>query len=200
MRIGVLSLQGDFQKHLDALGRCGVEAVEVRTAQALDAVDGLIIPGGESTTVGRLMARWGLDDAIASRAREGMPIWGTCTGLILLAQEVEGSEQSRLGLMDITVRRNAFGRQVDSFEADLKIEGLESGTFRGVFVRAPIVTRVGPDVEVLARVDSKTVFVRQGNLWGTAFHPELTEDLRLHQLFADLVESFRRTATQAPRP
>ena len=170
--IGVLALQGAFQKHIEMLSRCGVNSISVRTADELARVSGLIIPGGESTTVGKLMVRYGLDKQIAEAAHQGMPVYGTCTGLILLAKEIVGSDQPRLGLMDVTVLRNAFGRQVDSFEADIDIDEIGPPLIRAVFIRAPYVVEVRDDALVLARCDDKNVLVRQGNLLGGAFHPE----------------------------
>lgn len=188
LALGVLALQGAFQKHIETLERCGVRAVTVRTADELAQVSGLIIPGGESTTVGKLMVRYGLDARITDAANRGMPVYGTCTGLILLAREIVGSDQSRLGLMDVTVLRNAFGRQVDSFEADLDIAEIGPPPVRAVFIRAPYVMDAGTDVRVLARCDDKIVLVRQRNLLGGAFHPELTEDTRLHEYFIGMVK------------
>jgi len=188
--IGVLGLQGDFQKHVEMLKRLsGVKAPVVRTAEEVLRCDGLVIPGGESTTVGKLMGRYGVDKAILRRAAEGMPIFGTCTGMILLAKEIEGSDTPRLGLMDITVRRNAFGRQVDSFEVDLSIPSICDGVpLRGVFIRAPYVTEVRGAAEILSRLDSgPIVMVRQGNCLAAAFHPELTDDTRVHAFFVRLV-------------
>lgn len=166
--------------------RLGVKARLVRSVDELAGVDALIIPGGESTTIGKLMDRHGLDRAIRARAREGMPVYGTCAGLILLAKEIEGSDQLRLGLMDVTVARNAFGRQVDSFEADIPVPVIGKEPVRGVFIRAPYVTQAGPDVEILGRYRDRIVAVRQGNLLGSAFHPELTDDARLHAYFAEM--------------
>lgn len=186
-QIGVLALQGDYAKHIEMLERCGVEAVPVRSPIDVAEVDGLVIPGGESTTVGKLLNRFGVDQAIICRVQQGMPVFGTCTGMILMAKGIEGSDQPRLGIMDITVRRNAFGRQVDSFEADLKVFGLNGKTVRAVFIRAPFVTHVGNGVEVLAKEDNRIVLVRQGNLLGAAFHPELTNDCRIHRMFIEIV-------------
>ncbi|MBP6963276.1 MAG: pyridoxal 5'-phosphate synthase glutaminase subunit PdxT [Armatimonadetes bacterium] len=188
LTIGVLALQGAFQKHIEALQNCGAEAIAVRTAQELARVSGLIIPGGESTTVGKLMARYGLDAKITEAAHQGMPIYGTCMGLIVMARDIVGSDQPRLGLMDVTVLRNAFGRQVDSFEADLDISEIGPPPVRAVFIRAPYIVHAGADVRVLATCDDKIVLVRQGNLLGGAFHPELTGDARLHGYFIGMVE------------
>jgi len=193
VRIGVLALQGDFEKHLEmASSLPGVVGVAVKTPSEIDECDGLIIPGGESTTVGKLMDRYGVDRAIKRNAARGMAVFGTCTGMILLAKDIEGSNQHRLSLMDIGVRRNAFGRQIDSFEADLEIEGIDGSPVRAVFIRAPFVTDVRGDAQVLARLDTgEVVMVRQGNLLAAAFHPELTDDSRVHALFADIA---RRSA------
>lgn len=191
--VGVLALQGDFEAHLRTLQRCGVRAQEVRTVQQLQQVDGLIIPGGESTTIAKLMQRYGLDVAIRERAQAGMPLYGTCAGLIVMAREIEGyPQQPRLGLLDVAVARNAFGRQVDSFEIDLFVPRLGAPPLRAVFIRAPYITRTGDQVEVLARLDGKVVLVQQGHLLGGAFHPELTDDLRLHQYFLELVDRYRK--------
>lgn len=181
--VGVVAIQGDFVKHIEAFQRAepGLEIVEVRTPDELARVDRLVIPGGESSTVGMLMDRFGLGEAIQHRAAEGMPVWGTCMGMILMAHEVEGRDQYRLGLLDITVRRNAFGAQVHSFEDTVSVVGL--GETLGVFIRAPIVTQVGDGVEVLAEYEGKIVAVRQGSRLGTSFHPELTDDVRMHDWF-----------------
>jgi 5'-phosphate synthase pdxT subunit len=162
-RVGVLALQGDFQKHIDALSALGADAREVRSPGDLADCERLIIPGGESTTLEILLGSSGLGSAIVSRAQEGMPVWGTCMGMILLAKEIEGREQTSFGLLDVVVRRNAFGRQVFSFEADLEFRGLDA-PLRAVFIRAPIVVSYGPDVEELAVFDGKTVAVRQGRI------------------------------------
>lgn len=183
--VGVISIQGDFEKHLHSLGQIGVSAKEVRTPEALAGIDRIIIPGGESTTVGKLMQRFGLGDALIERAKAGMPFWGTCMGMIMLAAEIEDREQFTLNLLDITVRRNAFGPQVHSFEDHVDFVGLSEGV-TGVFIRAPIVTRVGDGVEVLSRYREQVVAVRQGVRLGTSFHPELTEDYRLHEWFSKL--------------
>ncbi len=184
-RVGVLALQGDFQKHIDVLSALGADAREVRSPGDLADCGRLIIPGGESTTLEILLRSSGLGSAIVSRAQAGMPVWGTCMGMILLAKEIEGREQTSFGLLDVVVRRNAFGRQVFSFEADLEFRGLDA-PFRAVFIRAPIVVSHGPDVEELAVFDGKTVAVRQGRILGTAFHPELTPDTRVHELFLQM--------------
>ena len=184
---GVVSIQGDFEKHIAALKAAGApDVVEVRTPEDLLKVDRLILPGGESTTVGLLMDRFGLGQAIKERAKDDFPIWGTCMGMILMATEIEGRpEQYSLGLLDVTVKRNAFGAQVHSFEDAVPMEGLDEPVL-GVFIRAPILTRLGEGVEELARYDGQVVAARKGRLLGTSFHPELTEDTRLHRWFLDL--------------
>jgi 5'-phosphate synthase pdxT subunit len=181
--IGVLALQGDFALHLEHLRRCGASARIVRTADEVSGCDGLVIPGGESTTIGKLMDRMGLLPLLARRIAAGMPVYGTCAGAILLARVIVDSNQLRIGVMDITIARNAYGRQVDSFEADLVAPGLGSEPLRGVFIRAPIIEAVGPGVEVLARFEGRPVLVREGNMVAGTFHPELTDDLRIHRYF-----------------
>ncbi|MEZ5176006.1 MAG: pyridoxal 5'-phosphate synthase glutaminase subunit PdxT [Acidimicrobiia bacterium] len=192
MRVGILALQGDFREHRRAIQSLGIDAPDVRTPADLDTVDALIIPGGESTTIGRLAVAHGLIQPIRDRAHEGMPILGTCAGMIFLASNTVGHDQPLLGLLDATVQRNAFGRQVDSFEADLTIDGLDE-PMHAVFIRAPWIDKIGADVEVLASVRSEggashPVLVRQGHILAAAFHPELTDDRRLHRMLVDLVE------------
>ncbi|MDA3038726.1 MAG: pyridoxal 5'-phosphate synthase glutaminase subunit PdxT [Actinomycetota bacterium] len=181
--VGVLALQGAFARHFDALQRCGVDALEVRTASQLDVVDALVLPGGESTTISKLLVSNELGDPLADRLDQGMPVFGTCAGMILLASDVlDGrSDQRNFGAIDLAVRRNAYGRQVDSFEADLDIDGIAGGPYR-----APGVERVGSAVEVLASVDDRPVLCSQGSVLVSSFHPELTEDDRLHQRFLTL--------------
>lgn len=191
MRIGVLAFQGSVREHQQSLTKCECEAVAVKTREGLRSIDGLVIPGGESTTVGKLLVRYGLDEEIRRLAREGLPIYGTCTGLILLAKEIVGSQQPTLGLMDIKVVRNAYGRQIDSFETDLGIPALGREPFRAVFIRAPLIESTGAGVETLAELAGKAVFARQGNLLVSAFHPELTGDLRIHRYFLDMVAASR---------
>jgi len=181
--IGVLALQGDVSEHLQAVRECGAQAREVRTVGELEAVDALIIPGGESTAIGKLMAKGGLHDPIRGRAAGGMPIFGTCAGQILLAKEVEGGAPQGLRLMDIRVVRNAFGSQRESFEAEIEAPAIGDRPVKGVFIRAPYILNVGPGVEVLARFEGKIVMARQGRLLAAAFHPELTDDRRIHQFF-----------------
>jgi 5'-phosphate synthase pdxT subunit len=192
MRVGVLALQGAFIEHEKILQRLGVEAVEVRLPEHLEGLNGLIIPGGESTTIGKVARQWGLLEPVRAFARLGRPLWGTCAGMILMAKEVvDGmADQPLLELMDMTVRRNAFGRQVDSFEADLEIPVLGQSLFHAVFIRAPFIEHVGDGVEILAQLeDEAIVAVRQGNLLATAFHPELTDDDRFHRYFLSLGSS-----------
>jgi 5'-phosphate synthase pdxT subunit len=176
VKIGVLALQGNVREHVAVLRRLGAEAVEVRKPEQLDGLDGLVIPGGESTTFMRLMRLYGLEDAVREFAR---PVFGTCAGMIVL-------DRSHLGLVDIDVDRNAYGRQVASFEADLELAG-DPEPLRGVFIRAPRVRDAGPDVEVLAELRGEPVLVRDGRFLVASFHPELTDDVRIHQLFLDLV-------------
>ncbi len=184
-KVGVVSIQGDFAKHLEALHRCSADAIEVRTPEDMAGVDRLVLPGGESTTVGLLMERYGLGPAIRKAAAGGMPIWGTCMGMIMMARKVADRKQYTLDLLDIEVERNAFGAQVHSFEDEVAIEGLEKPVL-GVFIRAPIVTKLGAGVKALGRYDGKVVAVQSGKLVGTSFHPELTDDLRLHKWFLKL--------------
>jgi pyridoxal 5'-phosphate synthase pdxT subunit len=192
--IGVLALQGDVREHLAALREQGAEAVPVRRPEELAAVDGLVIPGGESTTMVKLAARFGLLEPLRAAIGGGLPAYGSCAGMILLADRLLDAppDQETIGGLDVTVRRNAFGRQVDSFESDLAVEGLGEGPLHAVFIRAPWVEEAGPGVEVLGRVvggyaDGRIVAVRQGNLVATSFHPELTGDRRVHALFVDIV-------------
>ena len=178
MKAGVLALQGDFREHAAMFAACGATPIEVRTAEDLASVGCLAIPGGESTTIAKLSREHGLVDPIRARAADGMPILGTCAGLIVMAARVADGEPL-LGLLDVTVERNAYGRQVDSFEADLDVRGL--GPVRGVFIRAPVIAATGPGVVVLAEHEGRPVVVRQGNLVGAAFHPEIAADPRLHE-------------------
>jgi len=188
MRIGVLASQGAFAEHIAKLRELGVEAVPIRLPSELEGLDGLIIPGGESTSIGRLMRDYKLTEAIKDRAKSGMPVFGTCAGMILLARQSSDARFEVLGLMDIVVRRNAFGRQLESFEAELSVPVLGEKPFHGVFIRAPFIENVNGRVEILARLDDGTIVaVREGNLLALAFHPELTDDLRFHQYFIDIV-------------
>jgi 5'-phosphate synthase pdxT subunit len=201
VRIGVLAMQGDFAehiKHLRALGIDGLAAIEVRTAEQLATCDGLIIPGGESTTIARLLLAFNLMEPLRARIAAGLPVWGTCAGAIMLAKDVPALDRPPIGAMDITVDRNAFGRQIDSFEADLDVRGIEDGPLHAVFIRAPVISRVGPNVEVLAALDDgRVVACREGALLATSFHPELTGDTRFHRLFVELVRRQLRAASES---
>lgn len=186
-RIGVLALQGDFAEHLAKLRDHDVDAVEVRTLAQIDDVDGLVIPGGESTTIARLLIAFDMMEPLRERIRAGLPTWGTCAGAILLADDVPDLDREPIGVMDMTVDRNAFGRQIQSFEADLDIAGMDGPPLRAIFIRAPVFRRVGEDVEVLAALpDGRIVAARQGHLLATSFHPELTDDSRMHRYFAEM--------------
>ena len=190
-RVGVLALQGDTREHLAALREAGADTSTVRRVGELEAVDALVIPGGESTTMSHLLREFGLLEPLRSRLAEGMPAYGSCAGMILLATEIldagaAGREATPLKAVDMTVRRNAFGRQVDSFEGDIAFDGLD-GPVHAVFIRAPWVERVGPHVQVLGRAARHIVAVRQGAMLATAFHPEMTGDRRIHRLFVDMV-------------
>jgi 5'-phosphate synthase pdxT subunit len=185
-RVGVLGLQGDFAEHLRTLERIGAEGVDVRRADQLDEVDALIIPGGESTTIGKLAERYDIIPKLKDRVAEGMPVWGTCAGAIFLAKDVPGHPHPIAGLMDIAVERNAFGRQQESFETDLDVKGFDA-PYHAVFIRAPKIARVGKSVDMLASLEDGTVVAaRQGNLLATSFHPELTRDDRFHRYFLTL--------------
>jgi 5'-phosphate synthase pdxT subunit len=185
VKIGVLSLQGAFREHLRTLAAIGVEGVPVRLPRDLDDVAGLILPGGESTTMRQLIERWGLRQPILDLASSGAPLFGTCAGMIVLAREIAGGEPPILPLLDVTVERNAFGRQLDSFETDLAVPVLGDLPVHGVFIRAPVIERTGPDVDILARLDDgRIVAVRERNIVATAFHPELAGETRFHRLVA----------------
>lgn len=186
--VGVLALQGDVEEHLDALRRAGAQGIAVKTAAQLERAGGLIVPGGESTTVMKLLDRSGLAAPIVERVRAGMPLWGTCMGMIVIAREVADLQQPSLGLLDVTVRRNAFGRQNDSAEVDLDVPALGAPRFPAIFIRAPWIEKAGPGVDVLAQRDGRGVMVRQGNVLGTSFHPELTADPRVHEYFLKMVD------------
>ena len=180
-RVGVLALQGDVREHVRMVASLGAQAREVRRPADLEGLSGLVIPGGESTTIGRLAERYGLLDPLRTAIESGLPAFGTCAGMILLATGVVGREQRQLGVIDMVVRRNAFGRQNESFESDLEVQGLDK-PFHAVFIRAPWAEEVGPDVEVLAAIDGHPVLVRSGNVVAGAFHPELTGDARIHKM------------------
>jgi 5'-phosphate synthase pdxT subunit len=192
MKIGVLAAQGAFAEHIATLNKLDIEALPVRLPGELKGIEGLILPGGESTTISHLMGDYDLMKEIMGLAGAGLPVFGTCAGLILMASQISGNNARALGLMDITVKRNAFGRQVDSFETELKIPVLGEKSFPGVFIRAPKIETCGNDVEVLSRLaDGTVVAARQRKLIATAFHPELTDDLRFHRYFLDIVSGDR---------
>jgi 5'-phosphate synthase pdxT subunit len=189
MTIGVLALQGSFAEHVVAVRRLGAESREVRLPSHLEGIDGLIVPGGESTAIGKLLVLAGLLEPLRGAIQAGMPVYGTCAGMILLARDIGGLDQPLLGVMDIRVRRNAFGRQLESFEESLQIPPLGEEPFHGIFIRAPLIEKTGPGVTTLARLpDGRVVAARQGRLLVSAFHPELTDDLRMHRFFQRLIE------------
>jgi 5'-phosphate synthase pdxT subunit len=193
VKIGVLALQGAVAEHIAMLSALGAEAVAVRLPSELNGLDALIIPGGESTTIGKLLSDYSLIEPIRQLARRGFPTLGTCAGLVLLARKVPNLQMEPIGAMDIEVKRNAFGRQVDSFEADLQIPALGNGNFHGVFIRAPIIEKTERGVEILCKLNGSPVAVRQGKMVACAFHPELTDDLRFHKYFLDLVKGEKPT-------
>lgn len=193
MRIGVLALQGAVTEHIRSTTRAGAEGLPVKKIEQLDEIDGLIIPGGESTTIGKLMRKYGFIEAIREFSAAGKPIFGTCAGLIVLAKEIEGGEEAHLGLMDIVVARNAFGRQRESFETELVIKGIEKPV-RAVFIRAPLILQTGEGVEALSTHNGEMVTARQGHLLAASFHPELTDDDQLHRYFVDMVRDSVLTA------
>ena len=190
MKVGVLALQGAFKLHVRALERLGVEALEVRSLENFDAAEALIIPGGESTTMSFLLESSGIFESLQERSASGMPILGTCAGMILLSSIITDgrNDQKSLGLIDIEVRRNGYGRQIDSFESDLSIDGFD-GSFRGIFIRAPLVETTGEEVEVLAEIDGRPVMCRQDSTIVTSFHPELADDDRIHAEFLEMVSN-----------
>jgi 5'-phosphate synthase pdxT subunit len=189
--IGVLAVQGDFSEHIAVLRSIGARAVEVRLPSQLAEIDALIIPGGESTTITRLLDIYELCEPIRRLGAEGLPIWGTCAGAIVLAKHATDLDRPNLALMDIDVRRNAFGRQVDSFEADLAVEGMGGAPLHAIFIRAPLIDRAGPSVQVLARLDDGAIVAaREGALLATSFHPELTGDVRFHRLLVELALAY----------
>jgi 5'-phosphate synthase pdxT subunit len=194
LRIGVLALQGDFEAHLKMLAQLGVQGKAIRLPEHLNEIDGIIIPGGESTTIGKLMVVFNLQEVLQKKIREGVPIWGTCAGLILLAKETDNAlaGQPLLASMNVRVRRNAFGSQRESFETDLSVPALGEAPFHAFFIRGPSIEEVGPEVEVLATLDDGTIVaVREGTLLGTAFHPEVAGDPRFHHYFLRIVQSVK---------
>jgi len=187
MKIGVLALQGDFREHINMLKKLEVETVEVRTKKDLEEIQGLIIPGGESTTIGKLLIKYSLDKSIIKKYKEGMAIYGTCAGAILLASEIIGNEQPKLGLIDISVARNAYGRQIDSFETDLEIDGFNKN-FHSIFIRAPIIRKIRNGVKILAKHKKEPVLLRNGRILISTFHPEMTDDTRIHEYFIKMIK------------
>ena len=188
-KVGILAIQGDFLEHRRMLDSLGIETAEIRLPGQLDDIDALIVPGGESTTIVQLIDTYGFRSVLKSSVCNGLPVWGTCAGMIVMASELNDKRPLPLGLLDIKVSRNAFGGQVNSFETDLRVKDIYGAPFRGIFIRAPVVTDIGSAVEVLARLsDDRPVAVRQGKLLATAFHPELTPDSRIHELFMRIVE------------
>ncbi|MEJ9221858.1 pyridoxal 5'-phosphate synthase glutaminase subunit PdxT [Paenibacillus glucanolyticus] len=194
MKVGVLALQGAVAEHIRSISLAGAEGVPIKRIEQLQDVDGLIIPGGESTTIGKLMRKYGFMDAITQFSTQGKPIFGTCAGLIVLAERIQGDEEAHLKLMDIMVARNAFGRQRESFETDLDVKGIDEKV-RAVFIRAPLILEVGAGVEVLSTYKDEIVTARQRHLLAASYHPELTDDYRLHQYFVEMVRS-QSTAAQ----
>jgi pyridoxal 5'-phosphate synthase pdxT subunit len=187
MKIGVLAVQGAFREHERILKNLGCETVLVKRKEHLEGLEGLVFPGGESTSMGRLMREYDLINPIRDMAQEGVPMFGTCAGMIIMANRITGGEESHLGIMDVEVNRNSFGRQVDSFETDLDMPAVGENPFPAVFIRAPHIREVGKETGVLAKYEDRVVAVQQGNMMATSFHPELTEDNRIHAYFLDLV-------------
>lgn len=190
MKIGVLALQGAVAEHMKSIELAGGEPVAIKRTEQLAELDGLIIPGGESTVIGRLMRKYEFIDALREFSSQGKPMFGTCAGMIVLAERIEGQDEAHLELMDMTVARNAFGRQRESFETDLPVKGIDE-TVRAVFIRAPLVTQVGPEVDVLSSYRDEIVLVRQGHLLACSYHPELTDDYRMHSYFLDMIRENR---------
>jgi 5'-phosphate synthase pdxT subunit len=192
MKIGVLALQGAFREHAKMLEQLGADTVLVKLPKHLDGIEGLVIPGGESTTIGKLMREYDLLEPIRAMGREGLPVFGTCAGMIVMAKEIEGAEEPHLGLMSVRVNRNSFGRQRESFETELDMPAVGEEPFPAVFIRAPHVTRVGEGVDVLARYGDRIVAAREGNFLALSFHPELTDDPRIHKYFLSMVEEAKK--------
>mgnify|MGYP005839711091 FL=1 len=192
MLVGVLSLQGAYIEHIDKLNKIsGVKGVEVKRKEDFDKIDGLIIPGGESTTIGKLLERYNLLDYLKTLILEGLPVFGTCAGLILLSKKIENNTyQPTLGILDVTIKRNAFGAQINSMEIDIKIKEFDI-PYKAIFIRAPVVKEVGNSIEILAEVEEGPVFIRHGKVLGASFHPELTDDLRIHKMFIDIINKRR---------
>lgn len=199
MKIGVLALQGAIAEHLRMLEKAGVEAVPIKKVSQLETISGLVIPGGESTTIGKLMRQYGFMEPLLDIASKGFPLFGTCAGMIILAKHIAGQSEVHLGLMDIHVQRNAFGRQRESFETNLIMEGI-APDFRAVFIRAPLILEIGEEAQVLAMHQEQIVAARQGNYLAASFHPELTEDYRLHAYFVQMVEQYRGEQNKSSIP
>jgi 5'-phosphate synthase pdxT subunit len=195
MKIGVLALQGAVAEHIRSLEAAGAEAVAVKRIEELEELDGIVIPGGESTTIGKLIRKYGFLEALQEFSKQGKPLFGTCAGLIVLANKIDGQDEAHLQLMDMVVARNAFGRQRESFETDLPIKGIEEA-IRAVFIRAPLIKEVGSNVEVLSVYNDEIVAARQGHLLACSFHPELTDDYRLHAYFVDMVKEAAESITK----
>lgn len=190
LTVGVLGLQGAVREHIESIEACGAEAKIIKRVEELETVDGLVIPGGESTTMRRLMDTYQFIEPIKAFAAQGKPIFGTCAGLIMLAKHIEDREDAHLGLLNVSVARNSFGRQVDSFEADVEVKGLDA-PFTGIFIRAPHIISADASVEIMAEYDGRIVMARENNILGCSFHPELTDDHRLTQLFVEMVKSYK---------
>lgn len=190
LTVGVLGLQGAVREHIESIEACGAEAKIIKRVEELETVDGLVIPGGESTTMRRLMDTYQFIEPIKAFAAQGKPIFGTCAGLIMLAKQIEDREDAHLGLLNVSVARNSFGRQVDSFEADVEVKGLDT-PFTGIFIRAPHIISADASVEIMAEYDGRIVMARENNILGCSFHPELTDDHRLTQLFVEMVKSYK---------
>lgn len=193
MRIGVLAMQGAYKEHIDILKRLNIEAIEIRCKKDIDNIDGMIIPGGESTAMGKLLDVLGIEDKLKDAIKAGMPIWGTCAGMILLANQIDNQEKNYLKVMDICVKRNAYGRQLGSFRAKEAIKDV-GDDIDMVFIRAPYIKSVGDNIDILSVVDDKIVAARDDNILVTSFHPELTEDYRMHKYFINMVKMNKRTA------
>jgi len=195
-KVGVLALQGAVAEHIRLLEKAGAEAIPVKKVHQLNEIDGLVIPGGESTTIGKLIKQYGFDEALQSFYEQKKPLFGTCAGLIILAKEIEGQDWNHLGFMDIKVQRNAFGRQRESFEVDLNVKDV-ANDFRAVFIRAPLILSVGNEVDVLCMHNEEIVAARQGHLLTASFHPELTDDERIHGYFLEMIKQYRTEASSA---
>lgn len=190
MKVGILALQGDVREHKRALTKLGATPTEVKSPQDLEDLDALIMPGGESTTISLMMKKYGLDKAIKEKHKQGMPIYGTCAGAIVLAKHIMGNSQAKLGLVDISIKRNDYGRQIDSFEANLSIKDI--GNFKGIFIRSPVIKSLHNGIEILSEHKNSPVMLRQNNLLITTFHPELTNDTRIHEYFLNMAQEYKQ--------